>query len=182
MRRPRRSLRLFTGESVRTMMTAPDRWPRETILAATPLSTRSITIGASRYAARTLPAMNDSLSSGQPRYLLNSATESARVTSTTLRPSASRDMATLAIGSVRFHITGSPPTGSEQASAARPDGRRMLTPTCSAVTTTTQDATASTTAARLGREWTPQRFRTLTESEGSIACAAARWALTRPML
>ena len=29
-------------------MTAPDRWPSDTILAATPLSTRSITMGASR--------------------------------------------------------------------------------------------------------------------------------------
>ncbi len=30
------------------MITAPERWPSETILAFTPLSTRSITMGASR--------------------------------------------------------------------------------------------------------------------------------------
>jgi hypothetical protein len=54
--------------------------------------------------------MNDSFSSGQPLYLLYSAGESARVTSTTERPSASRDIARLAIGKVRFHVTGRPPT------------------------------------------------------------------------
>jgi hypothetical protein len=48
MRRPRRSRMVLAGESARTMMTAPERWPSDTILASTPLSTRSITIGASR--------------------------------------------------------------------------------------------------------------------------------------
>ena len=132
------------------MMTAPDRWPSDTILAATPLSTRSITMGASRYAARTLPAMNDSFSSGQPLYLLYSATPSARVTSTTVRPSASRDIATLAIGSVRFHVTGSPPTWSVRAAVPRWAGARLIVK-CSALTTTTQAATAPATVPRLAR-------------------------------
>ena len=66
--------------------------------------------------------MNDSLSSGQPLYLLYSATESARVTSTTLRPSASRDIAILAIGRVRFHVTGSPPTWRVRTAAPRAVG------------------------------------------------------------
>jgi hypothetical protein len=39
---------VFAGESECTMITAPERWPKETILALTPLSTRSMTMGASR--------------------------------------------------------------------------------------------------------------------------------------
>ena len=133
-----------------TMMTAPDRWPSDTILAATPLSTRSITIGASRYAAFTLPAMNDSFSSGQPLYLLYSAEESARVTSTTDRPSASRDIATLAIGSVRFHVTGSPPTSRERTADPGTSEPRPLIVTWRAVTRTAHAATAPSATPRLG--------------------------------
>jgi len=51
--------------------------------------------------------------------LLYSAGESASVTSTTERPSASRDIATLAMGNVRFQVTGSPPTCTGRAAAGR---------------------------------------------------------------
>src|SRR6185503_12418232 len=94
--------------------------------------------------------MNVSFRSGQPLYLLYSAVESARVTSTTERPSAPRDIATLAIGRVRFHVTGSPPTCSERAVAPGTSGPRPLIVTWRIVTRTTQPATATSTMLRLG--------------------------------
>ena len=47
MRLPRSRLKCWYGESVRTMITAPERWPSETILTGIFLSARSITSGAS---------------------------------------------------------------------------------------------------------------------------------------
>jgi hypothetical protein len=61
--------------------------------------------GASMYAACRRPDISDSLSSGQPLYLLNS--KSGAVSH--LRPVAIAEHAT---GSVRLHVTGSPPTSS----------------------------------------------------------------------
>src|SRR5262245_51311571 len=110
--------------------------------------------------------MNDSFSSGQPLYLLYSATASASVTSTTVRPSASRDIATLAIGSVRFHVTGRPPTWSVRVSAPRRAGARLML-RCSALTTTTQAATATATAVRLGRS---SQRRSMAASAYGVAC------------
>ena len=52
------------------MITAPERWPSEMILMGMPLSARSMTSGASMYAAWIRPVMSDSLISGQPLYLL----------------------------------------------------------------------------------------------------------------
>src|SRR4029453_13880126 len=103
--------------------------------------------------------MNDSLSSGQPLYLLYSAMESARARSPPDRPSASRDIATLAMGRVRFHVTGSPPTCRARASARGARGPRPLIVVCSAVTRTTQAATAPSTRPRVG----PPKIRHLPE-------------------
>jgi hypothetical protein len=47
MRLPARSLKRRYGESLRTMITAPERCPSETILTGIFLSARSITSGAS---------------------------------------------------------------------------------------------------------------------------------------
>ena len=44
-------LKLWYGESLLTMMTAPERCPRDTIFTGTFLSARSMTSGASMYAA-----------------------------------------------------------------------------------------------------------------------------------
>ena len=47
MRLPASCLNCWYGESVRTMITAPERWPSETIFTGIFLSARSITSGAS---------------------------------------------------------------------------------------------------------------------------------------
>ena len=70
MRLPASCLKCSYGESVRTMMTAPERWPSETIFTGICLSARSITSGASMYAAWMRPVISDSLISGQPLNLL----------------------------------------------------------------------------------------------------------------
>ena len=88
------------------MITAPERWPSETILTGIFLSARSITSGASMYAAWIRPAIRDSLISGQPLYLLNWYSNRG------LPPAAARLLAALAThatGSVRLHVTGKPP-------------------------------------------------------------------------
>src|SRR5690242_20201047 len=60
--------------------------------------------GASMYAALIRPVINDSLSSGQPLYLLNSNSGLAFATP------ASAAVPAQATGSVRLHVTGRPPT------------------------------------------------------------------------
>ncbi len=71
-RLPMRSRNFWYDESVRTMMTAPERWPSDTIFTGMRLTARSITSGASMYAAWMRPDINDSLTSGQPLNLLYS--------------------------------------------------------------------------------------------------------------
>src|SRR5882757_1593800 len=107
MRLPFSSLKCWYGESVRTMITAPERCPRDTILMGIFLSARSITSGASMYAAWIRPAINDSLISGQPLYLLYSYANWGAP------PGLARffaALATQATGSVRLQVTGSPAT------------------------------------------------------------------------
>src|SRR5437868_10705278 len=82
------------------MITAPERWPSETILIGIFLSVRSITSGASMYAAGMRPAISDSFTSGQPLYLLYS--------NCVALPSDAR--ATQATGNVRLQVTARPPT------------------------------------------------------------------------
>src|SRR5687768_16854398 len=106
------------------MMTAPDRWPSETILSGIFLSARSITRGASMYAAWMRPAMSDSLISGQPLYLPYSK-----------RPAFAPGCdarATHATGSVRLQLTGRPPTTrgprAADAGATAPNGNAAAAP------------------------------------------------------
>src|SRR6516164_10489202 len=89
------------------MITAPERWPRETILTGILLSARSITSGASMYAASIRPAISDSLISGQPLYLLYSNSNCGAPFLSAVFAAA---LATQATGSVRLHVTGKPPT------------------------------------------------------------------------
>src|SRR6476620_652053 len=91
------------------MMTAPERCPSETILTGIFRSARSITSGASMYAAWIRPAINDSLTSGQPLYLLYSNSNCGPPPFAALLAAA---RATQATGSVRLHVTGRPPTRS----------------------------------------------------------------------
>ena len=60
------------GESLRTMITAPERWPNETILTGYPLVGQIHHQRRQHVGRLDLPAMSDSLISGQPLYLLNS--------------------------------------------------------------------------------------------------------------
>jgi hypothetical protein len=87
------------------MMTAPERWPRDTTFTGMLLSARSMTSGASMYAACRRPDISDSLISGQPLYLLNSKRPSSG-----LPPGSMPREAAHAIGIVRLHVTGKPPT------------------------------------------------------------------------
>src|SRR6476620_8502874 len=91
------------------MMTAPERCPSETILTGIFRSARSITSGASMYAAWIRPAINDSLTSGQPLYLLYSNSNCGPPPFAALLAAARAAQAT---GSVRLHVTGRPPTRS----------------------------------------------------------------------
>src|SRR5688572_9972253 len=89
------------------MITAPERWPSETIFKGTPAAARSITSGASIYAAWILPAIRDSLISGQPLYFAYSNCVPGE-------PAAF--FAVHATGSVRLHVTGKPPTTKRESS------------------------------------------------------------------
>ena len=66
------------------------------------------------------------------------------------QPEQDKHDETLAIGRVRFHVTGSPPTCSERAAAPGMSGPRPLMATWRIVTRTTQPATATSTSLRLG--------------------------------
>src|SRR6185369_11076491 len=107
IRLPARSRKRRYGESVRTMMTAPERWPSETILTGIFLSARSMTSGASMYAAWMRPAISDSLISGQPLYLLYSYSNFGWPAARAAFDLSRDEHAT---GSVRLQVTGSPPT------------------------------------------------------------------------
>src|SRR5262245_56782834 len=89
------------------MMTAPERCPSETILIGMPRSARSITRGASMYAAWMRPAISDSLISGQTLYLLYS---NANCGAPALAVPFVVARATHATGNVKLHVTGNPPT------------------------------------------------------------------------
>src|SRR6476659_8696964 len=89
------------------MITAPDRWPSDTIFTGIFLSARSMTSGASMYAAWMRPAIKDSLISGQPLYLLYSNSNRGAAS---LAAALAVARAAHATGSVRLQVTGRPPT------------------------------------------------------------------------
>src|SRR5882757_10002012 len=111
------------------MMTAPERCPNETILMGMPLSARSITSGASIYAAWMRPDMSDSLTSGQPLYLLNWYSNRGAAPGVL---SFWTPLATQATGNVRLQVTGRAPTTSSLAFFAehprRPAGTAAARP------------------------------------------------------
>src|ERR1700728_2213802 len=103
IRLPVSCLKVWYGESLLTMMTAPDRCPSETIFTGTFLSARSMTNGASMYAAWIRPAINDSFTSGQPLYLLYRYSKRAW---SAARAWLLRALETHATGRVRLQVTG----------------------------------------------------------------------------
>src|SRR6185436_12230531 len=81
----------------------------------------------------------------------------------------------LAMGSVRFHVTGSPPTCRVRASAPGATGRRPLMETCSTVTRTTQPTTMTRMKRMLGERFiTAPQFTT-------FAILAARETSMKPL-
>src|SRR3954471_3896090 len=101
------------------MITAPERWPSDTIFSGIFLSARSITSGASMYAAWIRPAISDSFTSGQPLYLLYSNSNRGPLPLSAVLAAARAPHAT---GRVRLQVTGRPPTsrGVDAAAAAVP--------------------------------------------------------------
>src|SRR5215469_3540882 len=97
------------------MITAPERWPRDTILMGIFLSARSITSGASMKAAWRSPDISDSFTSGQPLYLLY---WNANCGLPLLSVRFAAALAAQATGSVRLQVTASPPTTRGCAAAA----------------------------------------------------------------
>src|ERR1700722_1788097 len=97
------------------MITAPERWPRDTILIGIFLSAKSITSGASMKAAWRPPDISDSFTSGQPLYLLYS---NANCGLPLLSARFATALAAQATGSVRLQVTAKPPTTRGSAAAA----------------------------------------------------------------
>src|SRR5690348_13139045 len=111
------------------MMTAPERCPRETIFRGMPLSAKSITRGASMYAACIRPDIRDSLISGQPLYLLYWYSYLSEVGGAF---AFAADLAVTATGNVRLQVTGKPPITNEfgfrAAHPRKPQGRVAANP------------------------------------------------------
>src|SRR6202011_1580035 len=107
IRLPVSCLKVRYGESLLTMMTAPERCPSDTIFTWTFLSARSMTGGPTIYAAWMRPAIKDSLTSGHPLYLLYWNSKRGWPTGRAL---LLRAFETHATGSVRLQVTGNPPT------------------------------------------------------------------------
>ena len=127
MRLPASCLKCSYGESVRTMITAPERWPSETIFTGIFLSARSITSGASMYAAWMRP--------GHQRFLdFRPAVELAVLVFELRRAGCERSCSRFRAprrrrASVRLQVTGRPPTCSTpffaSEHAERPNGSAL---------------------------------------------------------